>query len=225
MTHLKLKLASVDDLDTLARVDRSAWLPKEHPFMEAMFQHEETPSGLQNKVNQWKAMHGQVRNERHFTVIDAGTNEMILSAKVLLPCSTEDLEELTQLPKLSGPFWDSENDREWAEHVLQRYTARRRDAFRKSNGRVFAITLMAVHSDHQKKGAGSLFMRYITDQADALGYECTVESALRAETFYTKHGFQRVERCAFPPPMEEERWKDKGTQEYLWMVRPPSRVT
>ena len=225
MSTLKLQLAQIEDLEALARLDRDAWLPNEHPMIMAMFQHEETPHGFQNKIAQWKASHRKVPNERHFTVVDTTTGEMVLSARALIPCSGQDLENFTATPKISGPFWDSEDDRAWAEHLSQRYTQRRRDAFRKAEGKVFGIKQMAVDPRYQKKGAGSVFIRWITDQADDLGYECVVESALRAEGFYKKHGFRPVERCAFPPAEGEERWRGKGTQEYVWMVRPPRKRT
>lgn len=47
--------------------------------------------------------------------------------------------------------------------------------------------------------------------------KCAVESAVTAESFYLKHGFKSIEHVRLVPPQE---FADKGTQEYIWMVRP-----
>lgn len=221
MSNLTLRLAELADLAALARIDRDAFYPGEHPFIESMYQHQRTESGLKNKLALWQSQFGKTPNERTFTVVDNSSGELILCARALVPCSEEDLQNLIQPSKLPSQFWDTEDNRAWAEHLSERYTQRRRDVFRKHNGQVFSITHMAVDPNHQREGAGSFFVRWVTDQADEAGLDCTVEAGLRAESFYRKHGFEAVETCRFPAPEGEERWRDKETQVYIWMIRRP----
>jgi len=48
----------------------------------------------------------------------------------------------------------------------------------------------------QKRGAGSMLVKWGTDQADAAGVPCIVEASSHAyeARFYHKHGFQDVRR-------------------------------
>lgn len=63
-------------------------------------------------------------------------------------------------------------------------------------------------------------MRWGIERADRDGLECVVEAGLRAESYYATWGFKAREMCRFEVPTDEERWKGKGVQEYVWMVRP-----
>ncbi|KAK4497766.1 hypothetical protein PRZ48_010419 [Zasmidium cellare] len=227
MTTLKLDYVQPDDIPTVALLDRKAFYKNEHPYIETMHPDSGTPEGFDRKVEQWRErLNHLLPNEHFLKVTDTETKQILLSGTWYTPCQIEDsLTKLTQEPKISGPYWKTEDDLAWAQHLSIRYTQRRRDAFRNNKGQLFAIKHLAVDPAVQGKGAGSVFMKWGIQQADRSGLECIVESSMRSEGYYQKWGFERREHVRFEVPPEETRWKGKGVQEYVWMVRSPKAGT
>lgn len=227
MSPLQISEIQYDDIPEIVRFDRDSFYPDEHPYMDAMYPNRYTEVGLHSIVERWQASFPKLQNKPSLKVLkvtDTETGAIVASGRWSLPCSAADLDNHLLKPVIRGPYWPNEDDRAWTEYLADRYTQRRRQALHSANGQMFALTHLAVHPNHQRLGAGSLFVRWGTEQADMLGLECCVESSLRAEQFYAGHEFVAVERCSFPPSGDEVRWKDKAVQEYVWMIRPARRV-
>ncbi|KAF2173415.1 hypothetical protein M409DRAFT_48397 [Zasmidium cellare ATCC 36951] len=227
MSSLKLDYVGLDDIPTVALLDREAFYKNEHPYIEIMHPDSETPEGFDRKVEQWRErLNGLLPNEHFFKVTDTATGKIILTGTWYTPCKSEDnLAKLSQEPKISGPYWRSEDDLAWAQYLSIRYTQRRREAFLHYKGQLFAIKHLTVDPAAQGKGAGAVFMQWGIEEADREGLQCVVESSMRSEGYYRKWGFDRIEHVRFEIPQEEERWLGKGVQEYVWMLRSPRSST
>jgi hypothetical protein len=72
---------------------------------------------------------------------------------------------------------------------------------------------------HQRRGAGSMLVKWGVDKADEMGVETCLEATLFGRRVYEKFGFHVTERVVVPVPVPE-KWADKPTLGYLIMQRP-----
>ncbi|RDW58616.1 hypothetical protein BP6252_13092 [Coleophoma cylindrospora] len=62
----------------------------------------------------------------------------------------------------------------------------------------YYLEIVATNEDYQKLGLGSQILRWGCDAADAVGYECYLDSAANAKSLYEKFGYVVVEAAADP---------------------------
>ncbi|KAJ7138054.1 hypothetical protein C8R44DRAFT_868399 [Mycena epipterygia] len=207
------------DFRTLVDVNFDTFQPREHPVVDTLFPHHDTPAGRATAVQRYIGAATVDASGHYLKMVDDTTGQMIGQGRwgIVPP----DPNQEYPAPTLKGDYWVSDEDRLFAQWCIGAYTERRRATFRKAGkeGRtVFSVTSLTVLPQHEGKGAASLFLRWGTQQADAVGAECIVEAALRGASFYERHGFVPLEHVKLVPP---EKWSKYGTQEYIWMVRTP----
>lgn len=61
------------------------------------------------------------------------------------------------------------------------------------------IAMLATAPKHQHKGAGTMLLEEILEEADAAGVEVYLEGTNTAKPFYEKHGFEPITELRFNP--------------------------
>ncbi|RDW58583.1 hypothetical protein BP6252_13059 [Coleophoma cylindrospora] len=62
----------------------------------------------------------------------------------------------------------------------------------------YFLEVLGTHEDYRKVGLGSQHLRWGCDAADAVGYECYLDSAAQAKGLYEKFGYAHVEAAGDP---------------------------
>ncbi|KAF4627004.1 hypothetical protein G7Y89_g11154 [Cudoniella acicularis] len=207
---MAIELSPVEDGDwrTITDVNMDTFHEHEHPVIDIMFPHHHTPAGRDIMARRLQQTAKSDASGHHLKLTDTAAGKIIGQGRWAIVPPQPGNEY--PAPVISGDYWASEEDVEFANWCIGAYTAFRRRKFREATRPVFAITSLTVLPEYEGRGAGSMFVRWGTEQADAIGSECIVESGIRAESFYAKHGFERIEHVHWPPP---EKWRHYGTQE------------
>ncbi|KAI9818146.1 MAG: hypothetical protein M1827_000771 [Pycnora praestabilis] len=72
---------------------------------------------------------------------------------------------------------------------------------------------------HQKRGAGSMLIKWGTDKADEAGLPSYLEASPAGLGLYKKHGFEQVDEII----TDLEKWGGKGEHRLACMLRQPKR--
>lgn len=126
--------------------------------------------------------------------------------------SDEELKELEQ------PYEPIEEERE-------RYGQVQRDFFnylhrvRRELGKTphYFLSLLVTHPNHYRRGAGSMLIRWGTEQADKAGLMCFLEASEAGRPLYKRHGFVVKEITSF----DLTKYGGTGTDENTTMTRQP----
>lgn len=126
--------------------------------------------------------------------------------------SDEELKELEQ------PYEPIEEERE-------RYGRVQRDFFnylhrvRRELGKTphYFLSLLVTHPNHYRRGAGSMLIRWGTEQADKAGLMCFLEASEAGRPLYKRHGFVVKEITSF----DLTKYGGTGTDENTTMTRQP----
>ncbi len=54
------------------------------------------------------------------------------------------------------------------------------------------LQLLLTHPDHQRRGAGTMLVRWGCERADAAGLMCALSSSAAGQKVYTQQGFEIV---------------------------------
>lgn len=231
---MTIELSPVEDSDwrTITEVNMDALHQHEHPIIDALFPHHQTPAGRDIMAKRLQETAKADPSGHHPKLTDTATGRITGQGRWAI-VHPEPGNEYPP-PTLRGDYWANEEDLEFANWLISRYTEFRRRKFREATRPVFAITSLTVLPEYEGRGAGSIFVRWGTDQADAVGSEvrnlfsffqlsyilnkerlnlslkCIVESGMRTVSFYAKHGFEQREHVSWPSP---KKWRQYGTQE------------
>lgn len=58
--------------------------------------------------------------------------------------------------------------------------------------RTLDLKLLSTHSDHQRRGAGALLLKWGSEQADRIGADCYLEATTTGRPLYEKFGYRQV---------------------------------
>lgn len=168
------------DFRTLVDVNFDTFQPREHPIVDALFPHHDTPAGRATAVQRYIGAATVDTSGHYMKMVDNITGQMIGQGRwgIVQP----DPNQEYPAPTLKDDYWDSDEDRSFAQWCAGAYTERRRATFRKAGKEgkpVFSVTSLTVLPQHEGKGAGSLFLRWGTQQADAVGAEVCLPVLLR----------------------------------------------
>ena len=81
------------------------------------------------------------------------------------------------------------------------------------------IDFKLLHTDpkHQRRGAGGLLLKTMTEEADKLGVPVHLEATPEGEPLYVKWGFERTQLVV----TDFSKWGGPAHHEYSVMVRQP----
>ncbi|KAI1268032.1 hypothetical protein F5Y18DRAFT_424344 [Xylariaceae sp. FL1019] len=201
VTSNQVDIAQLDEKDLPACFQvLSQSFGHDAPFIDIWFPNHDTPSGQvqgSKRLATWKAS-------------SASTTFL----KVSPPPAT--LEEADNLEEV----WPDKQDREFMSRLWREYVVPRTQAVNDSRGKgVYILELLAVHPEHQCRGAGSKLVSWGTDQAMKLGVKSIVEG--------TPAGRRVYEKCGFRAEIEEMRFEvgdefaDRVKPKLVFMTKDP----
>lgn len=79
------------------------------------------------------------------------------------------------------------------------------------------LSLLVTHPNHYRRGAGSMLIRWGTEQADRAGLMCFLEASKAGRPLYKRHGFVVKEITTF----DLTKYGGTGTDENTTMTRQP----
>ncbi|PQE07220.1 hypothetical protein CJF31_00004890 [Rutstroemia sp. NJR-2017a BVV2] len=145
-------------------------------------------------------------------LVDDETGEMVAWAKWNIYVDT-----IPEVKDVTGNYWESDEDREFVQHLTTEFMRKRRAAVEGEAGNLVSLDILCVDPAHQRRGAGRQLVKWGTKIADDLGFTAVVESSDKGRGLYESEGFEFVEACETPVP---EKWKARGAERFNWMVRP-----
>lgn len=127
---LKIEECNDTDMDRTFEVISSAF-GHEHPYIESVFPLHATPQGRKIGGQRMLAYKKADPNTTFLKVVDISTDEVVAVAKWnIYDGSIPDEYEL------DGNFWESKNEKEYAQHMFREYLVPRRKAIKDSGGRL-----------------------------------------------------------------------------------------
>ncbi|KAL9120544.1 MAG: hypothetical protein Q9187_002900 [Circinaria calcarea] len=164
---LKLETCRDDDMDRTFAIISLAFA-HEHPYIDAAFPAHDTPAGRISGGKRMLAIKHSDPNTTFLKVTDAGTGEMVAQAKwnVYNGVVPEEIE-------LEGDFWETEDEKEYAQHLFREYLATRRRAIKKSGGNLVYKLLRSttLYLSHR----GSCPVHYELGDADICFYDLALD--------------------------------------------------
>ena len=85
------------------------------------------------------------------------------------------------------------------------------------------IDMLSTHPEHERRGAGSMLVKWGTDIADSLGMKAFVQGSRRGKTLYERHGFVDNEGWIKVPVTEKH--KDRPECGWFNLERPAKAST
>lgn len=83
----------------------------------------------------------------------------------------------------------------------------------------YALDTLVTRSEHERRGAGSMLLRWGCEKADEAGVAAYLEASVIGAPLYAKHGFQAKE----PIELDLRRWGGKEVMKFI--VSRPMRAT
>ncbi|CAG8972262.1 hypothetical protein HYALB_00001660 [Hymenoscyphus albidus] len=181
------------------------------PFWEQLFPvKEEKERAVKRFLEGWL---GDGKAD-YVKVVDGESGKIISTAKwTISPHPQTESEMHSQITIDYHPEADTN---EWSSHVLT--WIRQHRLTRTKGGPCAALELMASHPLYQKRGAGTMAVKWGTDRADALGLACVVEATDVGRALYEKCGFVEKAggRIVAPVP---ERWRGRPVLRFWFYER------
>jgi len=103
----------------------------EHPYIDAAFPEHDTPEGRERGGARMLAIKQSDPSTTFLKVTDTDTGLVIAQAKWNIYKNTIPAES-----DLDGPFWDTSDEKEYAQHLCREYLIPRRKAIRESAGNI-----------------------------------------------------------------------------------------
>ncbi|KAF9696331.1 hypothetical protein EKO04_005728 [Ascochyta lentis] len=150
--------------------------------------------------------------------VDTKTGEMIAGArwrnvKPKDPSASERTwEEVDEGFKRTEPYDESDPDLFHALHDL--FSSNKRNIL-ETRSHYVLDTLVTLPS-HERRGAGSMLVRWGTERADEAGVEAYLEASPMGAPMYARHGFEPVKRVE----LDLRKYGGKEVMEFILMKRP-----
>ncbi|KAI9647014.1 hypothetical protein NHQ30_005016 [Ciborinia camelliae] len=217
---LKLEVCSDADMARTFEIISTAF-GHEHPYNDAAFPMHDTPAGRALGASRMLEIKKTDPCTTFLKVIDNSSGVMVAQAKWNIYKNTIPPEL-----DLDGDFWDTSEDKEYAQLLYREYLIPRRKAIKESGGNILSLDILTVDPNYQRQGAGRLLVKWGTSLADELGFmpetkvrlsQAVVEATDCGRPLYESEGFQYVDTWETTLP---EKWKNKGKQKFIWMTRP-----
>lgn len=145
---LKIEECNDTDMDRTFEIISSAF-GHEHPNIESIFPLQAAPQGRRFGGQRMLASKKADPNATFLKVVDTSTCEMVAQAKWnIYDGSIPDEVEL------DGDFWESKNEKEYAQHMFREYLVPRRKAIKDSGGRL--VGKLCIYLCHLRKYSRSI---------------------------------------------------------------------
>ncbi|KAF7870632.1 hypothetical protein EAF04_004376 [Stromatinia cepivora] len=213
---LKIEVCNDDDMHRVFEIFCQAFGTK-HAMIEAIYPNHDTPAGRLTGASRMLDTKNKSPHTTFLKVVDTDTGVMIAKAKWNIWKGVIPPEQ-----DLDGDYWETEEEKEWAQHMMRDFLIRRRTAIKESGGHLVSLDILAVDPAYQRRGAGRLLVKWGTAIADELGYVAVVEASEAGRPLYESEGFEYVEHCKTNIP---EKWAGRKGEGFIWMVRPAKKLT
>jgi len=127
---LKVDICQDSDMARTFAIMSSAF-GHEHPYIDAAFPGHDTPTGRERGGMRMLAIKKSDPSATFLKVTDTETGLMIAQAKWNIYKNTIPPES-----DLDGPFWDTLEEKEYAQHLCREYLIPRRKAIKDSAGNI-----------------------------------------------------------------------------------------
>ncbi|KAJ4374991.1 hypothetical protein N0V83_002070 [Neocucurbitaria cava] len=80
----------------------------------------------------------------------------------------------------------------------------------------YCLDTLVTLPQHERRGAGSMLVRWGCERADEAGVEAYLEASLMGAPMYARHGFQAVKEVE----LDLRKWEGKEIMSFILMLRP-----
>ncbi|RDW56654.1 hypothetical protein BP6252_14067 [Coleophoma cylindrospora] len=185
--------------------------PRE-PFFDVLFPPTEgEEKGVQRTIDWWV----EDESAKYMKVVDE-TGKIISAAKWCIYETALTREQMDE--KITCDWHENEDTNKWSSHIINWIHDHR---LSKTKGaRCCVLDILSTHPEHQRRGAGSLLVKWGTDIADAMGVPAYIEGSIYARRLYEQNGFvaSSVDLITIPVP---EIWQKRDEIKFLWFERAP----
>ncbi|KAG0649796.1 hypothetical protein D0Z07_3531 [Hyphodiscus hymeniophilus] len=207
---LLLEAEPADALEILEMHIASFSNPLERSFFVFFPAEEPRDQGVKRMIDGWLGD----PTATYLKVVEPESGKIVAAAKW---CIYNELPTEAQLSEKHHVDWLADADSiQWGEQVLEFLYQERASKLR--SGVRCIIDMISTAPEHQRRGAGSMLIKWGTDIADARGMSTFVQGTKMGRHLYEPHGFI-AERWVTVPV--EEKWRDKPLIEYFSLERPP----
>ncbi|PMD62255.1 uncharacterized protein K444DRAFT_524117 [Hyaloscypha bicolor E] len=172
--------------------------PYEQGFFLQFPKEEERDKGVKRMVDWWLGD----PTATYMKVIDSKTGKIISAAKWHI--RKEPPTEVQKSQKLHFDWLPNEDLNDWGEEV---YHSLSQGQLARSKDGCCIIDMLSTHPEHQRRGAGSMLVKWGTDIADNLGLKAFVQASRLGKHLYESHGFVDKEGWITVPVSEKHRNK------------------
>ncbi|KAF1945662.1 acyl-CoA N-acyltransferase [Clathrospora elynae] len=124
----------------------------------------------------------------------------------------EEVEAGFQLPE---PY--DESDLEIFEGLHNLFTTNKREIL--GTRPHYVLDTLVTLPDHERRGAGSMLVRWGCERADEAGVEAYLEASIMGAPMYARHGFEAVKEV----DLDLSKFGDKEKMSFILMLRPAKR--
>ncbi|KAI9647608.1 hypothetical protein NHQ30_003993 [Ciborinia camelliae] len=191
---------------------RSLAFKRDHAYIDMLFPRHWTPEGRELLRDRLLDIKNDIASSRYVVVRDTDTNEIISQAEwhYYPPESVGDVMEL-------GFVEGSEEEKDYAKDMIGTFQAGRREAIKNTKTHLMLLDSITTDPKHQKRGAGSMLVKWGVDMADSLNGEGYLEATDMGRPVYEKFGFAVLATFDAPSDLKGEV---PSQQKYYMMRRP-----
>ncbi|KAF4630639.1 hypothetical protein G7Y89_g7493 [Cudoniella acicularis] len=199
-----------EDFFQMAEV-RSLAFGTNQVYIDMLFPHHNTPSGrlkLRDRLLKIK----ELPSARFAVVRDSETGKIISQAEWHF-YPKESVGDVMDLAFVEG----TEEDKEYARHVVGTFQAKRREAIAQTSVPLMLLDSLTTDPAYQRRGAASMLVKWGLEMADSLNGEAYLEATEFGKPVYKKLDFKVLGYYVVPVP---PKWSNRPPIECYLMRRP-----
>ncbi|KAE9362923.1 hypothetical protein N431DRAFT_357855 [Stipitochalara longipes BDJ] len=186
--------------------------PYEAVFFQWFPKEEDRDKSVKRMVDWWLGD----PTTKYIKVVDGDTGKIVSAAKWSIR-----KEPLTEQQMRFD--WCADADlNDWGEQIW--HFLHQGQVSRSKDG-LCIIDILATHPEHQRRGAGSMLVKWGTDIADSLGLKAFVQASHRGKPMYERHGFVDKDKEGWVTVPVTEKHKDKPACGWFNLERPAKALT
>lgn len=211
---VKVLPAEDADMDRIFEIAATAFARNE-PVWDTLYPNHWTPAGRKQGGERMRLVKNSDSHTTYLKAIDDSTGEIMGMAKWNIWQNGKHTDP-AQIQGTSGDYWDTQEDKEYADKLIPLFLEKRIAAIERTGGNLASLDVLSVDPAHQRKKVGDALVKWGLDKADQLGLEAVVESSVCAKGLYAKNGFVFQEHVDLQVPGVT----DRPTGGFAWFTRP-----